>query len=166
MSERFTPKGLFAALRGSLLCRRDNPITSAWQAIGWWEARRIPFNLIVGSAGILSCIVVTLVKLERHILFGLGFRQGDDPIFILFVILVYVAAANVFYTGGWLFELIVRNLWPNQADRFSTLTFSLGLIFAAFLTLVPASLFGGAGVFGLIGEFFGVIHEHWHTFMS
>ena len=58
------------------------------------------------------------------------------------------------------------NLWPNQADRFSTLTFSLGLIFVAFLTLVPASLFGGAGVFGLIGEFFGVIHEHWHTFMS
>ncbi len=38
--------GRFEWLRGSLLCRRDTPITSAWAAIGWWEARRIPFNLI------------------------------------------------------------------------------------------------------------------------
>jgi hypothetical protein len=43
----------FKRLKGSLLCHREVPIDSPKNAIGWWEARRIPFNLIVGIAGTL-----------------------------------------------------------------------------------------------------------------
>jgi hypothetical protein len=73
----------FARLWSSTLCRRDVPPTSAREAIGWWESRRIPFNLIVGSAGILSCIIVGIVGLGSEILFGSEFGLPDPPLFAL-----------------------------------------------------------------------------------
>jgi hypothetical protein len=56
----------FARLRTSVLCRRDFPVATTKDLIGWWEARRVPFNLIVGTAGILTCIVVGVVALVRE----------------------------------------------------------------------------------------------------
>src|SRR5215472_2059949 len=57
----------FGQLRTPGLCQRDVPITTARDAIGWWEARRVPFNLIVGSAGIFTCIVMGVIP-ERKVL--------------------------------------------------------------------------------------------------
>jgi len=160
---RLTQRGnlhyLFARLRASALCRRDIPISSAWEAIGWWETRRVPFNLIVGCAGILSCIVVSVVGLGSYILFDSEFGLPDPPLFALVGILLYGIAANVCFTGGWLAELIVRKFWPSEADQFSTLSLSLGLIFSVLLTLTPAIVIGAAGIFGLVGHLFGVVHK-------
>ena len=36
-------------------------------------------------------------------------------------------------------EIVVSKLWPQQADRFATLSFSLGLVFSVLLTLTPRS---------------------------
>ncbi len=149
----------FARLRVSILCRRDVPIGSAWEAIGWWEARRIPFNLIVGSAGILSCIVVGVVGLGSYFLFDSEFGLPDPPLFALFGIIIYGAVANVCFTGGWLAELIVRKIWPGEADRFATSCFSLGLVFSVLLTLTPAIVIGAGGIFGLLGHLLGVVHN-------
>jgi len=54
----------------------------------------------------------------------------------------------------------VRKLWPTEADRFATLSFSLGLIFSVALTLTPAIVVGAAGIFGLIGHLLRVSHSH------
>lgn len=147
----------FKRLRGSPLCRREAPIGRPKDAIGWWESRRIPFNLIVGIAGILSCIVVGVVVLESHFLGAGDFDVPDPPLLPVFGIIFYAIAANVCFTGGWLAELAVRTIWPHEADRFATMSFSLGVVFSVLFTLTPGILFGIAGIFALLGHFLGVV---------
>jgi hypothetical protein len=141
---------LLASLRTSALWRRDTPVSNTRETIGWWEARRIPFNLIVGSAGILTCIVVGLVGLGSEILFNSEFGLPDPPLFALMGIIIYGLLANVCFSGGWLAELVIRKIWPTEADRFATITFSLGVIFSVLLTLAPAVLIGAVGIFKLL----------------
>lgn len=153
------PRGPFARLKGSALCRRDNSITTVRDMIGWWEARRIPFNLIVGSAGLLSIVVVGIVAAGRSLLFNSDLGLPDPPLFALFAVVIYGIMANVCFTGGWLVELVVRRIWPREADRFATLSFSLGLVFSVLLTSTPGIVVGSAGFFKLLGHFFGLPHS-------
>ena len=146
----------FAALRASVLCRRDMPLNSARDTIGWWEARRIPFNLIVGSVGILTCIIVGIVGLGSEVLFHSEFGLPNPPLFALFAVTIYGILANACYTGGWVAELIVRKIWPREADRFATLSFSLGVVFAVVVTLAPAALVGAGGIFKLLRHLRGI----------
>ena len=148
----------FAGLKSAALCRRDVSPASAWDVIGWWESRRVPFNLIVGSAGILSCIIVGVVAVGASILFDSDFGLPNPPLFALVGILLYGIVANICFTGGWLVELLVRRLWPREADRFATMSFSLGLVFSVLLTLTPGIVSGAAGIFGLLKHVFGASH--------
>jgi hypothetical protein len=150
---------LMQRLGASLLCRRDAPIASAWQAIGWWESRRAAFNLIVGSAGILSGLVIGIVGAGSYLLFDSDFGLPDPPLFAILGAVIYGIMANVCYTGGWIVELGIRRAWPAHADRFATLTLALGVVFAVVLTLSPGSLIGAVGLFGLIGHLLGVVHS-------
>lgn len=143
----------------SLLCRREEPIRSAKDAIGWWEARRVTYNLIVGSAGIVSSIVAIIVILGSSFLGNGDFDLPDPPIFAVFGVILYAIAANICFTGGWLTELVVRKIWPHEADRFATLSLSLGLIFSVLLTLTPGILLGVAGIFALLGHLPGIVHK-------
>jgi|HubBroStandDraft_4_1064222.scaffolds.fasta_scaffold01000_8 hypothetical protein len=149
----------FARLRSSTLCRRDVPATSAREAIGWWESRQIPFNLIVGSAGILSCIIVGIVALGSEILFGSEFGLPDPPLFELIGILIYGIMANVCFTRGWIAELVIRQIWPQEGDRFASTSFCLGLVFSILLTSTPGVVIGAGGVFGLLAHVFRALHK-------
>lgn len=153
------PRNAFTRLRLSALCRRDVPITTVRDVIGWWEARRIPFNLIVGSAGFLSFIVMGIVATGSFFLFNSDFGLPDPPLFALFGVVIYGIMANVCFTAGWLVELVIRKIWPAEADRFATLTFSLGLVFSVLLTLTPGIVVGSVGVFGLLGHLLGLPHK-------
>jgi hypothetical protein len=149
----------FARLRNSILCRRDVSPVSAWQVIGWWEARRIPFNLVVGIAGLLSCIAIAVVGVGSFFLFNSDFGSPGSPLGGFFFVLIYGIGANIFFTGVWIAELIVRKLWPIQADRFATITYSLGVIFAVLLTVAPGIIVGAVGVFEVIRHILGVFHH-------
>ena len=144
--------GMLAALRASALCRRDSPVTSPREVIGWWETRRIPYNLIVGSVGILTGIVVVVVALGSEILFSSEFGLPNPPAEALIGVIIYGILANLCFTGGWVTELIVRKFWPREADRFATLTLSLGVIFSVLLTLAPAIIVGATGIFRLVSH--------------
>src|SRR6267143_2542528 len=71
----------------------------------------------------------------------------------------YGILANVCFTGGWVAELIVQRKWPEEANRFATTSFSLGLILSVLLTLTPAILVGVAGIFKLVSHFLGMVHQ-------
>jgi hypothetical protein len=114
--------------------------------------------LIVGSAGILTCVVIAIIALGSIFLFNSHFGVGN-PVFGLFAIIVYGILANVCFTGGWVAELIVRKAWPEEADRFATTSFSLGLVFSVLLTLTPAILVGVGGIFGLASHLLGVAQK-------
>ncbi len=146
---------LFGLVRGSLLSERNTPMVSARETIGWWEARRVPFNLIVGGAGIVSVAIVSIVGLGAYFLFNSDFGLPDPPLFAAVGVIVYALVVNICYTGGWIVELVIRAAWPEQADRFATLSLSLGLLLTILVTLLPGIVVGAAGIFGLVGHLLG-----------
>jgi len=134
--------------------RSANP-TDAWHTIAWWEGRRIPYNLIVGTTGILSgalCFVTGM--LCEHFL-GEPIGIPDPPLFALLAVAAYGLMANLCYTGGWVAELLVRKLWPEQANAFGRISFFLGLIFSILLTLVPGIVIPTIGAISLLAHFVG-----------
>jgi len=102
-----------------------------WDAIVWWEIRRIPFNLLVLAVGFVTFLIVAFA----------GSRiVGPDADFgnpFLGVIL-YAIVANLCYTLGWITELLWA--WGNtaQTEAIRPKVFRAGLIFSAVLTLLPA----------------------------
>ena len=140
----------FSRLTASRLCRRDQPPKRAWQVIGWWESRRIPYNLIVGSAGVFSSSVIVSIGLVGYFFFHSEFPAPTG--LTILAVIIYAVIANLCYTGGWVAELIVRKAWTEEADRFAVLSFSLGLAFSVLLTLLPGLLAGVAGIIVLFAH--------------
>ena len=100
-----------------------------YEVVLWWELRRIPYNAIVGFAGIVSVIAfVTIASLRPA-----EFEDGPEP----FAILIFGFLANVCYTGGWAGELVARFMWKERAAFFGPVMFSLGLLFSIGLCLLP-----------------------------
>jgi hypothetical protein len=140
---------LFQALRwisSSPIGRRDSPLKTAWAVIGWWEARRIPFNLLVGATGVVAISAILAVAWMSERTLGIPIGWPDPPFFAVLGVIAFGLAANVCYTGGWVAELIVRKTWPNQAEHIGPISFALGLFFAVLVTLLPVVLIGGAAV--------------------
>ena len=108
----------------------------SWDVIAWWEVRRIPYNLSILVAGIVTITVIELVG--SH--FALPGEDVEEPLGIVFGIAAYAVAANVCYSLGWITEL----LWSRGDTTRTVITrpklFRLGLIFSILLTLAPAVL--------------------------
>ena len=106
------------------------------QIVGWWELRRIFFNLIVGCTGIASLIICALCDFLYIKFFRTDFMQSwDSP---LISILLYGIVANICYTSGWFSEILARYIWKSKADHFGEFCFTFGLIISLVLTLLPA----------------------------
>jgi hypothetical protein len=102
-----------------------------WDAIAWWEIRRVPFNLLILSVGLVSGAIVAFA----------GSRlSGPDANFgnPLIVIILYAIAANLCYTPGWITEILWSWGDTAQTERMRGKVFRVGLIFSASLTLLPA----------------------------
>jgi len=155
----FSQPPLLSRITASALCQRGTRISTAWQTIGWWESRRVAFNLIVGSAGVLSSLIVGIVALGSSFLVDSDFGTPGSPFVAVFAVMIYAVMANVCYTAGWVAELGIRKAWPEEADRFATLTLALGIVFAVLLTLSPAVLVGAFGLFRLVGHLPEVVHS-------
>ena len=112
------------------------PILS--DSILWWELRRIPFNGVIVLAGLFSFGVIELIG-SRLV------KPGDDvvePMALIAGSAVYVIAANLCYTLGWITEL----LWSRgdsslaEAEAIRPTIYRRGLMFSLVLTLSPAIL--------------------------
>jgi hypothetical protein len=71
--------------------------------------------LIVGSAGILTCIVLGVVAFGDYLLLDREFGLPDPPIVALVGVALYASCANVCLSVGWLVELIVRKIWVSRS---------------------------------------------------
>ena len=107
-----------------------------WDAIAWWELRRIPFNLALAAAGAASTLAVI----------GIGdalAKPGEDaiePLALFVLILGYAVAANALYTLGWISELLWSGGDTARTAPFRPRVFRLGLVFSVVLTLLPGAL--------------------------
>ena len=68
------------------------------EIVRWWERRRIFYNTVMLAAG---CVTIMLALLLREIIF-------TDLINALPPVLIFALSANLFYTLGWVVEIVCR----------------------------------------------------------
>jgi hypothetical protein len=105
---------------------------SASAIVGWWERRRLRFNLIVGGAGLVTLGTVTLFSWLPPLSQGTGIPLG--------VVVAYGILANLFYTVGWISEIAFNAWWKDDPPPVGPLLFRQGLLFSIGLTLLPIGL--------------------------
>jgi hypothetical protein len=86
--------------------QRAEHLETPRQIISWWERRRLPFNLIVGATGILTCTLLLVGEMLAEKKFG--DVEAGSPILAVFGVFAYGIMANVCYTGGWISELVAK----------------------------------------------------------
>lgn len=101
----------------------------------WWEGRRLAYNAVVGTAGLLSGAAFTVItSLPPH-----PHADGFPP---LPVILVFGVAANICYTLGPVVELVVGRVWGRRLLPVGPTLFRMGLTFSVGLALLPVLVAG------------------------
>lgn len=112
---------------------------SAIQVIGWWEKRRFGYNLVVGSAGILTFALMLACAFVSETVVGVRIGLSDGPRVGIFAAIAYGVMANICYTSGWIAELVVRSVYGQErADVYGARVFRLGVRLSLVLTFVPA----------------------------
>ena len=118
---------------------------TAWRIIRWWEIRRIPFNLIVGTAGLLSA----------YIYFGvtdnMGFQTWGAQALDLGIFFAAPLLANAVYTLGWMIEIAARALLKNLSLNFAPICLKIGLVVSLAAVSLPAALRIGQSVLRVLG---------------
>ena len=105
---------------------------SASGILAWWERRRLPYNIFVGTAGLVTLAVVTTLQ---------ALPPLAGPVLPPWeAILVYGIGANVLYTLGPLVEIVADKLWRGELLPIGPALYRMGLTFAVGLTLFPALL--------------------------
>jgi hypothetical protein len=74
----------------------------------------------------------------NHFAFKTELGFPDPPLFAIIGMFLYGLTANIFYTGGWIVELLIRMIAPTRTDSFAYHAYLYGLIFSIFLTFSPA----------------------------
>ena len=111
--------------------------SSPWGIVVWWELRRIPYNLIVGGAGLFSGVIAFTAA-------GISESKGGEPvgmpdgIFLLVAPILFGIGANACYTAGWITELVVSRFLRQDVSRFATPVYRAGVLFSVAVTLLPA----------------------------
>jgi hypothetical protein len=102
---------------------------SAGAILRWWEARRLPYNLIVGSAGLVTVGMVRIVSWLP------GVSEGFPP---WEPIVAFGLLANVFYLLGPAVEIALHKLWGRRLLPVGPALFRMGLTFSVGLALLPS----------------------------
>jgi len=126
-------------LLGWLFARPIGPMPSG-AVVLWWEARRVPYNMVVGMVGLVTSSIMVAIAFMCESRGGAPIGLPDPPAFALVGVLLYGILANVCYTGGWITELLVAKIWSVDTAKFGPIAFTLGTAFSVLVTLVPAGL--------------------------
>lgn len=124
LTQRMVPGGTFLAdfLYPAPAERRVGAI------IGWWEKRRLPYNLIIGGTGLVSATVVA---------FFMAFNGGPGLVEWFQVGLFWLIAANVCYTLGPAVEIALQKFLGRKLLPAGPLLFRAGLTIALGVALAP-----------------------------
>jgi len=114
--------------RNEVACR------STADVIGWWETRRLPFNVAIGATGVFSYAAVQLILLMPPRPMPIPFVPS------VAIALVYGVLANVCYTGGWMSELWLRKSLRRDTETVGPALFRYGFAFSVGLTLFPIAV--------------------------
>ena len=110
----------------------------------WWEARRLPINLLIAVYGVLSLAIFFFSITTSGKL-----APGDDAVEPIAIIVAPIAF-NICYTLGWLVEAPARGLFPQLSPRFGPRLLMLGLGFSLCVISLPAVFWAGYRVLQII----------------
>jgi hypothetical protein len=137
--ERYMLPGFLKSFFNSPQFKREVLLDGPGEVIRWWESRRFFFNAVVGCAGIVTCILLVICAFTAESVVGEAIGMPDGPLLGVFGIFFYGILANVFYTGGWIFELASRTtMTANKSSAFGLKAFRAGVAFSVLITLCPA----------------------------
>ena len=100
--------------------------------IGWWEKRRLGYNLAVGTAGLVSLGTIYVVSALPP--------DGSLLPFPWVPILIFGGMANLCYLLGSTAELVIEKLWSPKVLPTGPALFRIGLTFSVGLALFPTLL--------------------------
>jgi hypothetical protein len=105
------------------------------EVIGWWEARRLPYNLAVGGTGLVTLALSYLISWLPPV------PVPAPPLLpALAMSAAYGVLANLCYTTGWLAELALRRGSGSELEPVGPALFRYGFAFSIGLTLFPIAL--------------------------
>jgi hypothetical protein len=110
---------------GELFLRIDNATRS--EVFGWWEARRLRYNLLVGVVGVVTLLLV-LIAGSAAVKPGVDF---EEPFAMILGPFVYGLLANLCYSFGPIFDTVFYRRAPRIA------LFKAGHAFSILLTALP-----------------------------
>ena len=113
----------------------------------WWESRRLIYNVIVGTTGLVTLGILAAISIIPP-----GLPPLRPP---LAAILAYGVLANVCYTFGPFVEIALERIWGNRVLPVGPSLFRQGLSFSVGLTLLPIILASGMWVARLAMWVFG-----------
>ncbi len=96
--------------------------------VGWWERRRLVYNLIVGASGLVSVASVSIVG---------SFLEGDLFIIPWQPIVAFGVLANLCYLLGPAAEILIDKLWGRTLLPTGPALYRMGLTFSVGLALFP-----------------------------
>ena len=117
-----------------LVSRPDEPMGPV-DVVLWWEARRIPYNLIVGAVGVVSLVLGYLFCTACG-----GMQPGEDfeePLGLIAAAFII----NFLYIGGWVSELLLRLIWGPK-PRTGPILFIVGTAFSILIASLPGVIWG------------------------
>ncbi len=104
----------------------------------WWEARRLTYNVAVGSAGLVTLAAFQLVA-------RLPMRAFPWP-----VVVAYGLMANVCYSFGWIAESLLQRWLRRETYGLGPALWRHGLVFSVGLTLLPIGVLALGGMLRLL----------------
>ena len=117
----------------TLLFRDAYRLESPSEIVQWWERRRVPFNIVVGSTGLVSLTFL-------GVLGAIGPNANNQMIPPVIAVLFYGVLANVCYTSGWMVELALRPFLGAQTGTVGATLFRYGTAFSVGITALPIGL--------------------------
>lgn len=100
--------------------------------VKWWEKRRLPYNLIVGGAGLFSVTWLSFLQ---------AIPPWSSPSFVPWqAVVAFGVMANICYTLGPTVEVLIQKLFKGQILPTGPGLFRMGLTFSVGLALFPALL--------------------------
>ena len=110
------------------------------RVILWWEYRRLPYNVIVGATGLLTTTAMITTAYVCSSGGGEPIGLPDPPILLPLGIIAFGVLANVFYTGGWIAELLIARVSGVDSAHFGLAAFALGTFFSVLVAIAPGVL--------------------------
>jgi hypothetical protein len=109
------------------LFAKPDPQPTAGAIIRWWEARRLHYNLITLAWAFLW---VSISYFKGNHIWLATVLMG--PTYLLSVLL----PSNIWYTGGWIVDLVVKKVLRVSWTGFGPWAFGLGVGFSFLFILV------------------------------